>query len=218
MITVDTFFSLTNYSHRKLFEGIEYPWDALRNLKKYLLEKPGKIACSIPEGVTLIHPELISIGEGSVIESGAYIVGPCILGKNCQVRQGAYIRGNVIAGDRCIIGHCTEIKESILFDGAAAPHFNYVGNSILGNDVNLGAGIICANTRVDGKTVSVRVEKEKIDTHMKKLGALVGDGSKLGANCVLNPGTLVGKNVFSSPLVKISGTIFPNSIIKTSVS
>lgn len=218
MIILDSYFFLETFTHRELFEGIEYPWMALLELKKFFKSRVGKIACPIPKGVTLVHPELISIGEGSMVEAGAYIVGPCVFGKECQIRHGAYIRGNVVAGDRCVIGHATEVKESILLDGAAAPHFNYVGNSILGNGVNLGAGVVCANVRLDGEEVAVLFEGQRILTGMKKFGALVGDGSKLGANCVLNPGTLMGKKVFCAPLLKISGTILPNSIIKTSVS
>jgi UDP-N-acetylglucosamine diphosphorylase / glucose-1-phosphate thymidylyltransferase / UDP-N-acetylgalactosamine diphosphorylase / glucosamine-1-phosphate N-acetyltransferase / galactosamine-1-phosphate N-acetyltransferase len=218
MTLMNHLFSLEKYSHASLFEGCEYPWLALVNLKKYFENSAlGKIEVPIPEGVMITNPELVSIGKGTEIEPGAYIKGPCIIGENCQVRHGAYIRGFVIIGNDCVVGHATEVKESIFLDGACASHFNYVGNSILGNNVNLGAGLICANLKLDNKNVFVYLEEKKIDTSFKKLGALVGDGSQLGAQCVLNPGTVIGKNVFCYPLLKISGYILPNSIIRTSV-
>ena len=216
-MNIESFFSLENYKHALLFSNCEYPWIALLNLREYLKKYPlGKIESPLPSSVTLVHPELISIGRNTLVDPGVHIIGPCIIGDDCQVRSGAYIRGGVVTGNHCVIGHATEIKESILLDRASAPHFNYVGDSILGNDVNLGAGLICANLRFDRENVSVFFEGKKLTTPLKKLGALVGDGSQLGCNCVLNPGTLISKNVFCHPLLKISGYILPNSIIKTS--
>ena len=168
----------------------------------------------MPASAFLVNPELISIGKGTVVEPGAYIAGPCIIGQNCQVRNGAYIRGNVIIGDDCVVGHATEIKGSILLNRVCASHFNYVGDSILGNDVNLGAGLVCANLRLDRQKVSIHYKNQKIPTPLKKLGAIVGDGSQLGCNSVLNPGTVLGKKVFCSPCLNISGYIPGGSFIK----
>ncbi len=194
------FFDLGDFAHAKLFEGCTYPWEALLALSDYLkAQNLGKIEGTISEGVFLIHPESISIGPGTVVESGAYIQGPCIIGPKCIVRHGAYIRGNVVTGKGCVLGHASEFKNSILLNRAAAPHFNYVGDSILGNDVNLGAGAICANVRFDRHSISVHWEGEKIKTPLKKLGAILGDRTQIGCNCVLNPGTLLGKESVCFP-------------------
>lgn len=212
------FFSLDEYAHAALFQGCRYPWEALQRLQEYLKSlKLGKIEVEIPSSVHLVHPELISIGQGTVVEPGAYICGPCSIGKNCTIRQGAYIRGNVVTGDYCLIGHDTELKNSILFNRLAAAHFNYVGDSILGNGSNLGAGVKCANLRFDHQPVHVEIAGEKINTGLKKLGAIVGDGAQIGCNCVINPGTILGKNSFCFPCLNITGFIPENSRLKPSM-
>jgi len=214
-LSVNSFFDLPAFSHASLFEGCQYPWQALQKLSDYLASQPlGKIEIEVPSTVFLINPSLISIGEGTIIEPGAYIQGPCIIGKQCVIRNGAYMRGNSITGKGCIIGHNTEIKHAILFDGAAAPHFNYVGDSILGNQVNLGAGVKCANFRLDHQTVSIVLDGKKWDTGLKKLGAIIGDGAQVGCNCVLNPGTLLGKNSFCFPCLNIHGRIPDHAKVK----
>lgn len=157
----------------------------------------------IPQGVFLQNPELISIGKGTVIEPGVMIIGPCIIGKNCVIRHGAYLREDVILGDGCHIGHSSELKHSIVLNHAAATHFVYVGDSILGASVNLGAGVKCANLRLDRREVAV----QGVKTGLRKFGAIVGDKTQIGCNCVLNPGTLIGKESFSHPLVNLKGLI-----------
>ncbi len=202
------FFSLENYAHREILESDMPVWEALKNIKSYLqAQKLGVISCRVPSSVHLVHPEWISIGEGTVIEPGAYIQGPCIIGPNSQIRHGAYIRGEVIAGAGCIIGHDTEIKHSILLDGVAAAHFNYVGDSILGNRVNLGAGVKCANFRLDQATIAIAFQDQRVDTGLKKLGAILGDGVQLGCNCVTNPGTFLGPGVVCHPCLNIGGFV-----------
>lgn len=203
-----TFFILEHFAHAELFEGCAYVWEALERLSDYLKkQKLGKIEVEIPSSVHLVNPELISIGSGTVVEPGAYIQGPCIIGNNCQVRHGAYIRGDVIAGEACVIGHDTEIKHSILLDRANAAHFNYVGDSILGNGVNLGAGVKCANLKLDHSPVSVVVQGERYKTELKKLGAIIGDGAQLGCNSVTNPGTLIGRGAIVYPCVNVQGFV-----------
>ena len=215
---LDQFFSLTEYAHSSLFEGCKYPWEALSRLQAYLKSLPlGKIEIEIPSTVYLVNPELICIGEGTVIEPGVYIQGPCYIGKNCIIRHGAYIRGNVITGDSCVIGHDTEIKNSILLNKASAAHFNYVGDSILGNATNLGAGVKCANLRLDNQSVCVFIEGQKINTALTKLGAIVGDGAQVGCNCVINPGTILGRNSFCFPCLNIDGFIPENGRVKPSM-
>lgn len=195
---LDQLFDLTDFSHRELFAGCKYPWEALDQLEGYFSK--GKIECEIPKGVTLVNKELISIGQGTVIEPGAYIAGPCIIGKNCEIRHSAYLRGFVVMGDGCVIG--SEIKSSILLNGVHAAHYNYVGDSILGNRVNLGAGVKLANLRLDKKQIAI----EGIPTQRKKLGAIIGDDSQLGCNSVCNPGTVLKKKFLCRPSAVISVT------------
>lgn len=209
------FFELDQFQHKGLFESLENVWEALSRISPFLRSLPlGKIETAVPEGVHLVNREQISIGQGSVIEPGAYIKGPCVIGRNCTVRQGAYIRGNLIAGDDCVIGHDTEIKNAILLNGAHAAHFAYVGDSILGNRVNLGAGVKCANLKLDGALVSVYFEGTKLSTGLRKFGAIIGDDAQIGCNCVTNPGTLIGRNVFSHPCLNIGGVVLSDSIVK----
>ncbi|MES2274359.1 MAG: UDP-N-acetylglucosamine diphosphorylase [Chlamydiota bacterium] len=208
MTAPEQFFSLQRYAHRSLWKEGEPVWSALAALEGYLRKRKScQIEIEIPAGVYLARPELISIGKGTVIEPGVYIQGPCIIGKNCIIRHGAYIRESVICGDHCAIGHSSEIKNSILLDYAHATHFVYVGDSILGNWVNLGAGVKCANLRLDRSDVKVFFKGEKINTGLKKLGAIIGDRAQIGCNCVLNPGTLMGKQSVAFPLVNLSGYV-----------
>jgi NDP-sugar pyrophosphorylase family protein len=207
-LTPNLFFSLEGFAHSKLWNAGDFVWDALKNIRNYLLSKKlGTIACVIPETVHLVFPELISIGEGTVIEPGAYIQGPCIIGANSRIRHGAYIRGDVITGEGCVIGHDTEIKHSILLNNVSAAHFNYVGDSILGNGVNLGAGVKCANFRLDKALITVAFQGQRLDTNLKKFGAILGDDVQLGCNCVTNPGTLVAKGVICYPCLNIGGYV-----------
>lgn len=211
MVKANLFFVLDRYAHRDLWIDGEPVWSPLLALREYLNKKNScRIEIEIPNGVHLERPELISIGEGTILEPGVYIQGPCIIGKNCIIRHGAYIRESVICGDHCTIGHCAEIKHSILLDSANATHFVYVGDSILGNGVNLGAGVKCANLRLDRREVSVAFDGNRIKTGLKKFGAIVGDGSQIGCNCVLNPGTLMAKNTIARPLQNLSGYVAPS--------
>lgn len=209
------FFSLDGYGHCSLFEGCQYPWEALKKLETYFKTlELGKIDTVIPSGVHLVYPELISIGAGTTVEPGAMIQGPCFLGKDCIVRHGAYLRGHVLTGDGCVIGHDSEVKHSIFLNRAVAAHFNYVGDSILGNDINLGAGVKCANLRLDHEPVHVVVEGKKINTLLRKLGAIVGDGAQVGCNCVINPGTLLGPRCQCFPCLNVFGVIPENGKVK----
>lgn len=209
------FFELSSFTHASLFEQTEFVWGALDLIDSYLkTHSLGKIECDVPQGTFLIHPETISIGEGTVIEQGAYIKGPCVIGKNCTVRHGAYIRGGLIAGDSCVIGHDTEVKNAIFLNGAHAAHFAYVGDSILGSKVNLGAGTKCANLKLDGSEIAIFTNGHRYATKRRKLGAIIGDRTQIGCNAVLNPGTLMGQGVQCFPCLNIGGFIPSNSLIK----
>jgi NDP-sugar pyrophosphorylase family protein len=216
LFTTSNFFDLSLFQHAKLFENLTSVWDAIPRIAPFLTETPlGSIEIEIPAGAHLIHPELITIGKGSVVEPGAYIKGPCLIGKNCIIRQGAYIRGDVITGDDCVIGHDTEIKNTLLLNHAHAAHFAYLGDSILGNHVNLGAGTICANLRLNRAIINVYLDGRSYSSGLRKFGAILGDGVQLGCHTVTNPGTLMGKNSSSHPCVNFGGVIPAGSIIKS---
>lgn len=201
----ESLFDLSHFVHKKLF-SCEFVWESLSKIKPYLAQYPlGIIEVDISNAVYLVNPEKISIGKGTIIEPGAYIKGPCIIGENCTIRQGAYIRGDFIAGNQCVIGHDTEIKHSIFLDGTQAAHFAYVGDSILGNKVNLGAGTKCANLRFDREDVILKIDQKEYSTGLHKFGAIMGDNSQTGCNSVTNPGTIMGKNSFLYPCVNFGG-------------
>jgi bifunctional N-acetylglucosamine-1-phosphate-uridyltransferase/glucosamine-1-phosphate-acetyltransferase GlmU-like protein len=163
----------------------------------------------------VLWDDRIQLGAGTVVEPGAFIKGPTIIGSHTEVRQGAYIRGQCIVGDRCVVGHTTEMKSSVLLDGAKAGHFAYIGDSILGRDTNLGAGTKLANLRLKGDTVHIPFEGQYIDTGLRKFGAIIGDGSEIGCNAVTNPGTLLGKGAAVFPTVSVkAGYYGANSVIR----
>lgn len=211
------FFDLGDFPWRGLFDDAARAWDVLGARLADYLELAAQAAI---EGE--VHPAAvlegrgIQIGAGSVVEPGAYIKGPCIIGRNVEVRHGAYIRGNVIVGDDCVVGHATEVKGSIFLPGAQAGHFAYVGDSILGRDVNLGAGTKLANLRLAHDEVRVRVGGTSVATGLRKLGAILGDGAQTGCNSVTNPGTLLGRGARVHPCVAVSGHHPDGAVIATS--
>lgn len=211
------FFDFSQFSHKALFENDPEPWNILGYLESYIRGlQLGKVLGEVSSGAYLINPELIFIDEGCIVEPGAYIQGPCWIGKNSVVRHGAYIRGNLLTGEHCVIGHDTEVKNSLFLDRAHAAHFAYVGDSILGNRVNLGAGTKCANFKLDQKTITVHYQGERIPTQLRKFGAIIGDRSQIGCNSVTNPGTLLGQEVRCYPCLNIGGWIPTRSLIKPS--
>lgn len=157
----------------------------------------------------------IAIGKGVLIETGAFIRGPAIIGDHTEVRQGAYLRGNIVTGKGCVLGHTSEIKHAIFLDNAKAGHFNYIGDSILGNDVNLGAGTKLANLKFISGNIFIEDQGELIDTGRRKFGAILGDNSQTGCNSVTNPGTILGKESFVMPNTTAkSGYHEPGSVIR----
>lgn len=211
----ERFFRLEGFEHRELFEGVRFVWEALGRLQGYLEAWPRfEVRGEVMAGAFLADGR-VHLGEGSVVEPGAMIKGPAIIGRNCQIRQGAYLRGNVIVGDGCVVGHATEVKDAVLLPGSKAPHFAYVGNSILGRDVNLGAGTRLSNLKITEDEVRIPLEGRWVPTGMRKLGAILGDGVKTGCNCVLNPGALLGPGCLVYPNLTVqSGWYPPGSILK----
>lgn len=208
-----SFFDLKNFQHAALFENCEFVWEALSRIEKYFASVSlGNIELHIPDGVYLEHPELISIGKGTILEPGAYIKGPCIIGEGCTIRHGAYIRGGLITGNDCVIG--SEVKNAIFLNHALAGHFAYIGDSILGHDVNIGAGTKLANLRFDRKNIQLLINGTRYDTGVHKFGAILGDGAQTGCNSVTNPGTLFGKGACCYPCVNVGGYIAPRQVIR----
>lgn len=213
----EDFFDLQTFSHKQVFDGCEHVWEALDALEGYLLSLPlGRIEGEVSSQAYIENPELLWVEKGAVVEAGAYIAGPCVIGSGTVIRHGAYLRGNILAGNDCVIGHTSEVKNAIFLDGAKAAHFAYVGDSILGNGVNLGAGVKCANLRLDGDPVSLRFKGERVVLGRRKLGAIIGDRAHIGCNAVSNPGTLVGMGAICRPCVNFGGFIPHGSVIRTS--
>lgn len=210
------FFDLSQFKHAAIFNGCSYVWEALARIAPYLKSyKLGLFESDVPEGVYLANRESIAIGKGVVIEPTAYIKGPCIIGDNSTVRHGAYIRGEVIVGESSVVGHDTEIKNSILMNNCHASHFAYIGDCIIGNNVNLGAGTKCANLRLDNKPVSLVLDDGQIQTGLRKFGAIIGDGCQTGCNSVTNPGTLLGKNVYCYPCTNLGGVVQADCTVRS---
>jgi NDP-sugar pyrophosphorylase family protein len=206
-------FTLTQTQHRELFEGCRFAWDALKKLAPYIEVNVRPGLNNRCEGVAFIG-EKVFIGEGTVVEDGAMIKGPAIIGRNCQIGHNAYIREHVIVGDNCVVGNSTELKNALLFNEAVAPHFNYVGDSILGYRAHLGAGVILSNVKSLGGNVTVEVDGQPYDTGLGKFGALVGDGAEIGCNAVLNPGSIIGRGAVIYPCVNWRGILPANMIAK----
>ncbi len=193
---------------KKLFEGSEYPWDILPRIKEYTAE----LLANIPEGF-VEYAEGVLIGEGCKIHPSAVIEPPCVIGAGCEIRPSAYLRGNVIVGRGCTIGNSSELKNCVLLDGVQVPHYNYVGDSVLGNRAHMGAGSICSNLKSDKSAAVVHADVD-YNTGLRKLGAILGDGADIGCGCVLNPATVVGKNTSVYPLTALRGAYPSECIIK----
>ena len=191
-----------------LFSASEYPWEMIPKIKDHILEM---IKRGI-DGYELIA-EGVLVGKNVRIYSTATIEAPVIIGSGTEIRPGAFIRGSVITGENCVIGNSTELKNCILLDGVQVPHYNYVGDSILGNKAHMGAGSICSNLKSDGKNVIIHGEKDYI-TNLRKLGAILADGADIGCGCVLNPGTVIGRGTSVYPENSVRGVIEEFSIYK----
>ncbi|MEW6608628.1 MAG: glucose-1-phosphate thymidylyltransferase [bacterium] len=216
MLKPEDFFDLSHFGHKAIFEDVEYVWEVLKKIETYIKQviKP-QISGTIMDGAFLIGDN-IQIGEGTVVEPGAFIAEPTIIGKNTQIRQGAYVRGSVIVGDECVVGHTTEMKNAIMLNKAKAGHFAYIGDSILGNEVNLGAGTKLANFKFENlsSTVDVRCNDKIYKTGLRKFGAILGDKTETGCNSVMTPGTLLGPKSIVYPNTTVKGYYPAHSIIK----
>jgi len=201
-----SFFDLSRFSHRKLFDGLERAWELLgRPLAEYIAAQlKREIRGTVMDGAHIIGGDVF-IGEGTIVEPGALIKGPAIIGRKCEIRHTAYIRENVIVGDGCVVGHATELKGCVLLDNVEAGHFAYIGDSVAGNRVMFGAGTKLANYKLNGSEVVVHDTGADYRTGLNKFGAIIGDGSKFGCNSVSSPGTVVGRKCIVMPCTAIAG-------------
>jgi len=202
-------FDCKNKILKDFFDKFEYPWQLISELKNFIQN----IILSGLKGYIEIEKGVF-VGDNVKIHKSAVILPPTIIGSNTEIRPNAYLRGNVIIGENCVIGNSTELKECILLNNVQVPHYNYVGNSVLGNFSHMGAGSICSNLKSDGKNVVIHGDKD-YETGLRKVGAILGDFADVGCNCVLNPGTIIGKNSSIYPLTSLRGVIQENSIVKS---
>ena len=194
----------------ELLARFEYPWEALD-----LIEETIKAIGARLSEEEFDHPaEDVWIAKDAVVAPTAFIKGPAIIGHGTEVRHCAFIRGKALVGNGCVVGNSTELKNVILFNRVQVPHFNYVGDSILGYHAHFGAGAVTSNVKSDHKNITIRIEGEAIETGRRKIGAMVGDGAEIGCNAVLNPGTLVGKQATVYPTTCARGVIPANTILK----
>ncbi|OGH12168.1 MAG: hypothetical protein A2857_03270 [Candidatus Levybacteria bacterium RIFCSPHIGHO2_01_FULL_36_15] len=205
----EAYFNLNDCYFSDIFKDINFVWEALSKTKDYITNV-------FHEGI--IKPDyknnFVFIGKGTIIQEGVQIQGPAVIGKNCFLGHSSFIRENCILGEGVHIGHAVEIKNSIFLNKAVAAHLNYIGDSIIGNNVNISGGAILANFRLDKKSVSIKKGGKKIETCLDKFSSIVGDDVIIGVNSVLNPGTLIGKNSLVYPLTSVSGFYAAYSIIK----
>jgi len=206
-------FDLNQTEHAALFEGCEHAWEALIKIAGFIAANLHPGLHNRCEGVAYVG-ERVFIGEGTLIEDGAMIKGPAIIGRNCEIRHNAYIREHVIIGDHCVIGNSCEVKNSLLFNHAVAPHFNYVGDSILGYKAHLGAGVKISNFKLVPGNITVEIDGKPFDTGLRKFGALLGDEADIGCNAVLNPGSIIGRGSVIYPNTNWRGTLPANRIVK----
>ena len=209
MFSVGNLFDLSGTDHRAIFDNAQYAWDALSQIKAYVDKNLIPNQAHTVKGKVFID-ENVSIGEGTVVEEGAMILGPAIIGKNCQIRHNAYVRPYSVVGDGCVIGNACEIKHSLIFNRCQIPHFNYIGDSILGEHVHMGAGVKISNLKLTPGTVLIDEVDQSgipIDTGLRKFGALIGDRAEIGCNAVLNPGTILGRESIVYPNVSWRGIL-----------
>jgi NDP-sugar pyrophosphorylase family protein len=207
---IENLYNLEETIAIKIFEGATYPWEVLPKISEFIIE----LGNSLNKDEYDLKDDNIWIAKSAVVAPTAYIKGPTIIGKNAEIRHCAFIRGNAIIGENAVVGNSTELKNVILFNNVQVPHYNYVGDSILGYKAHMGAGSITSNVKSDKKLVVVKNGVERIDTGLKKFGAMIGDEVEVGCGSVLNPGTVIGRNSNIYPLSSVRKVVPSNSIYK----
>jgi NDP-sugar pyrophosphorylase family protein len=209
-VTVKELYNLEKTVAKPLLEKVTYPWEALPLIKDFIIELGKTLS---PEEYDKRGDD-IWIHKSAKVFDSAYIAGPCIIGKDTEVRQCAFIRGSALVGENCVIGNSTELKNVIIFNNVQVPHYNYVGDSVLGYKSHMGAGSITSNVKSDKTLVHVKGKDFDIETGMKKFGAMLGDNVEVGCNSVLNPGTVIGRETNIYPISRVRGYVPAGSIFK----
>lgn len=208
--TIKELYDLNETIAAELFDGLTYPWEALPKIGEFIV----KLGETLPEELYEKRGENVWIAKSAKVFDSAYINGPAIIDENAEIRQCAFIRGNAIVGKGAVVGNSTELKNVVLFNKVQVPHYNYVGDSILGFKAHMGAGSITSNVKSDKTLVVVKAQDEQIETGLKKFGAMLGDNVEVGCNSVLNPGTVVGRCSNIYPTSCVRGVIPADSIYK----
>ena len=207
---IENLFNLEQTIAKDIFEGVIYPWEVLPKIEEFIIS----LGKTLDKNEYEEKGENIWIAKSAKVAPTAYIAGPAIIGKNAEIRHCAFIRGKAIVGEGAVVGNSTELKNVILFNKVQVPHYNYVGDSILGYKSHMGAGSITSNVKSDKKLVVIKNKEEKIETGLKKIGAMLGDEVEIGCGSVLNPGTIIGSHTNIYPLSSVRGVIKANSIYK----
>lgn len=209
MYKICDLYDLNHTLAKEYLSQFEYPWQALKGLKDFIIE----LQASLGEDYEEISNQVF-VHKSAVVAPTAYLGAPCIIGPKTEVRHCAFVRGSALVGEGCVVGNSVELKNVILFDSVQTPHYNYVGDSILGYKSHMGAGSITSNVKSDKTLVVVKSKEEEIETGLKKFGAMLGDHVEVGCNSVLNPGTVIGKETNIYPLSRVRGVIPARSIFK----
>ena len=209
-LTVTELYNLDETIAKDIFEGVTYPWEVLPKISSFIIELGNKL----PKDEYELAWKNVWIAKSAKVAPTAYINGPAIIGKDAEVRHCAFIRGNAIVGEGAVVGNSTELKNVILFNKVQVPHYNYVGDSILGYKSHMGAGSITSNVKSDKTLIAVKNGNEIIETGLKKMGAILGDCVEIGCGSILNPGSVIGTNTNVYPLSSVRGVVPAGSIYK----
>ena len=207
---INALYDLTHTIAAELFGGKTYPWEVLPDISDFIL----KLGEALPEEKFERRGENVWVAKSAKVFDSAYIAGPAIIDEGAEIRHCAFIRGSAIVGKNAVVGNSTELKNVVLFDGVQVPHYNYVGDSVLGYKAHMGAGAITSNVKSDKKLVVIKCGEQRLETGRKKVGAMLGDHVEVGCGSVLNPGTVIGRDSRVYPLSSVRGAVAPGSIYK----
>ena len=210
MVTIQELYDLEHTQAKSYLEQFTYPWEALKGIKDFIVQ----LGSTLGDDYQEVSPQ-VWVHRTATVAPTAYLGAPCIIGAGTEVRHCAFIRGSALVGENCVVGNSVELKNVILFDNVQTPHYNYVGDSILGYKSHMGAGSVTSNVKSDKTLVMVKDGKEQIPTGLKKFGAMLGDYVEVGCNSVLNPGTVVGRHTNIYPTSCVRGVVPANHIWKT---